>query len=691
MKRLVIAGVMAAAAAGCLDFDQQLADACDAGRWPGECGPATGGGTSTGGGTTTGGGSTTGGGDGVTGGGSATGGGAAMDGGSDAGCIGRGAWCWEAPSRLGAMELNAIWGRSETEVYVAGGGGALLLWDGVTWRQLPFAPDMVEEGEAVVRVLQPRGDGLVLAGDRMRLYVPNASGAWTPTSVLANRWSGSTLDDTTTVLRGDLNGAGTLDTVSPTATVTTTSTVPVDGIFEAVLRHDSGVYLAFSSPDGAGMQLDDGGLAVLHLDGGFISGSPTTFATLGGRPVMLFTDGRALGLEADGSWRELPRFPLQGPQPQTHQFIEHDDGGVDWWATGQSLSLFLNQNFGGTSVELGTPGPEWGRASWVSPQGQLWAVGASGRVVRARGTTPDTLDELGSLPDGVMDDLDVDGDTVIAVGERGVRWVRSNGVWTRSEDATGGTAYGVAISGGRWCTVHHNRVRCAASLTANPMTARLISVLDGGTPAGSVRAGVVRFSPDGRLRAGVGGAVTFQLRDGGWADYAPGLGLITSDMVADDDGAWVAFNQPQGGTYMRDGVVAYVRENGTVARTCALPTFEALRAVYALARTDGGVLAAGGGWAGVCGDDGGYAGYDLSLLPGPTFTSVFEDEHANRWLLAIDGRVYRSDAGEETFSRDRAPASWSATATPAAVRITGGGGRLYVGIGHGAVMQRPVP
>lgn len=119
---------------GCWNFQAQL-DGCrdDAGAW--RCGSDAGGGG--------GGGSATGGGGGM-GGGGATGGGEGVDAGSPLDATGlacAGSWCWEHPRPMGA-HLEAIWGRSENDIWVAGERGALLHFDGGSWTWLGVDPNL---------------------------------------------------------------------------------------------------------------------------------------------------------------------------------------------------------------------------------------------------------------------------------------------------------------------------------------------------------------------------------------------------------------------------------------------------------------------------------------------------------------------------------------------------------------------
>jgi hypothetical protein len=41
-------------------------------------------------------------------------------------------WCWQTPIPQG-NDLNGVWGNSATDVWVVGGGGTILRWDGTAW------------------------------------------------------------------------------------------------------------------------------------------------------------------------------------------------------------------------------------------------------------------------------------------------------------------------------------------------------------------------------------------------------------------------------------------------------------------------------------------------------------------------------------------------------------------------------
>lgn len=603
------------------------------------------------------------------------------------GCIGQGAWCWENPGPLGVMELNAIWGRDDSDVYVSGGGGAFVHWNGSQWQQVKsFVPDQQDVGEPTVRIIECRADGFLLAGDRMAIYRQRES-SWQKLHDVHDRRSASTLGDVTALLRG---GTSNVDLVDSTDFVVKREQSSVGTFVGPVLLLDDGPLLAFWKLSGAGFQKFDGAVSELRLDGGVLLGGPTTFAKRRGQWVMLFADGRAVELQADGAWLETS--PLHAEvQVEAHVFHELSDGGTDWWATGQGTSALYLRNGMSMVIEKGVR-HEWGRANWMSPAGRYWAVGGCGRVVRAQGSSQTDVEELGSAPDSELRDVVASDDRVVAVGERGVRWVRTGGTWVRTKEGDN-TLRAVAMRGDEYCIIDNlGELACWANGTRRVEHQFVALQPDGGSgpAAGAVLGSAgVAYAADGRLRAGIGGVVGFELTDGGWFETSvPDARRITSNLEASGDAVWVVFNETLLGARLNNGLVALVKEDGS-ATPCAIPSGFTGNGVYGLAVTASGALVVGDGWLGTCAETGVFT--SIPVPETTLFVDVYEDVNRGTWLLALDGRMYYRAQGATVFTRDRTPASWSATSNENAHRITGNSTRLFVGVGRGGVMSRPLP
>lgn len=136
MQRALV--VVALVTTSCLPFANTLDELCRSGTFTdcADAGAADGG--STGGG---------------SGGGGSTDGGAG--GGMTAGCFGNDGWCWEYPRPFGAA-LYAIWGSSDSDVWVAGGGQLVAQWTGSQWvNQTPTLPPqaLLDEQRAFAQVV----------------------------------------------------------------------------------------------------------------------------------------------------------------------------------------------------------------------------------------------------------------------------------------------------------------------------------------------------------------------------------------------------------------------------------------------------------------------------------------------------------------------------------------------------------
>lgn len=610
----------------------------------------------------------------------------------DAGCIGLGAWCWESPSPLGMSDLAFVVGTSDTDVYVTGGGGLIAHWDGRTWRQVDFEPALESPVEPTIRVLQPRGEGYLVAGEAMSVWV-SGDGGWArlPMSQVDHRFGVAATDAGVYLLR---NSSPNVDLVRANGTVATFTRPDLVDSTEAIVFHEGELYFAVHrSVGGSGIQFYDGGFATLQLLGGEITGTPTRFAMLQGKPVMLFTDGRAVQWQDATAWRELPPFETGGWIPEAHAFHEVG-GGYEWWVGGQGMEIKYRGERPGMPITYGE-GSSFVRAGWMSPSGRFWAVGGNGRVERVGSSDP-AYEDLGSLAGPPIKDLAVDGEFGAAAGDQGVFWLRTAAGWTRATTSVDAPV-GVDVQGDRFCFVNFEGVVwCSPVSTPSPVEVYAIDLvaLDGGATGATtaLRGGGMGIAANGRLRASVGGVVAIEDDDGGWLTANPGLGGITTDLVPTDDGAWVATATLRpSGQYVSQGHVTFF--DGQTFQACPLPGDAVNGGVYALAAADGGnVLAAGQGWLGLCSSTGAYQPMALSGTEnGSVFTSVFLDARGTVWLLTQSGVVYRRAAGASTFTRDRTPLGWSVTSALDAVRITGDASSLWVGVGAGGVLRRPLP
>ncbi|MGV3622528.1 MAG: hypothetical protein ACO1OB_17040 [Archangium sp.] len=615
----------------------------------------------------------------------------------DAGaCIGRGGWCWRYPSALGVMDVTAIWGRTDMDLYVAGAAGVIAHWDGTRFEQLPFAPALEADDEPTIRIIEPRGSGFLIGGEDMSLWVTNDGGVRLTNSDVFHRWNASTaMDGTVRVLRAN---TGDLDVVSPAGLVTRVERnwALVDST-EAFIFHAGEAHFATTSSDaGARMQRSDGGFAMMDLTGApLIDARPTRFALFEGKPVMLFTDGRALQYDAPDSWLELPRFDFGAWIPETHAFHE-TDAGFEWWAAGQDMQLKLWSSQGPPRT-FGT-GRSFARASWMSPAGNYWAVGGGGRVLRVNSAEFQAMD-LASPEGPNANDLAVDGDDVVVAGDEQVVWVRdATHTWQRLQSISYSNR-AAAVRAGRACLVDGEGLVVCSPMSApafNDVEYEIpLAELDGGVGADnfSLRGGGIGIWRDGLVRASVGGVVAFEAANGDWTAYNLHRGTVTTDLVAVDGGAWVATGSRQSGTdAIANGRVTHVQLDGTQT-DCPMPAPALTGGVYGLAKDRaGGVLAAGQGWAGFCRIDGTYEPLNLNGLPSSAFyMSVYLDVKGGVWLLTRSGVVYRRDPSRTMFERSRSPMTWSDTSSLAAVRITGTPQAVWVGVGPGGVLRKPLP
>lgn len=541
--------------------------------------------------------------------------------------------------------------------------------------ELPLVSDTRYEPR--VHVMLCREEGFVLAGDAMRVWLQKADGGWNVDGDTVRRFSGSQLGSTVALLQ---DTTSVVDLIAPGRPWLKHQRTPnVARTVTSMLLREDGPHLAFVGDTGVGIWLPDGGDAQLTLSNGALTATPLDFTSLRGVPVIGFRDGRVL--QADGAgWTELPKIEV--PFEAEALLPSVDETGVDWWATGQGNRVFhASHAFGADEVYVRTS--EYARTAWVSPQKNFVSAGADGRVVRV--TPLRDITELGSRPEPELRDLAVSNDEVVAIGQ-GVTWWRYGDAWHRVEDVSGADRRGVALLNGEACTVDaQGRVSC---LTKNGTYAEKFQLDAGvGRAADALRGGAVGVSSGEELRATVGGVVGIETATG-WVQYALDAGTVSIDLVPTLDGAWVAVATPDGsGAEVKDGHVIYIDELGARIE-CMLPP-AAANGVYALARASNGVWAAGQGWAGRCDVTGMFI--PLSLPSQMYFLAIFEDAANTLWLVTRDGIVYSRRSGMTTFSRDRSPGGWSDQTNMSTHRLTGTSTSLWMGVGTGGVLRRPLP
>lgn len=593
-----------------------------------------------------------------------------------AGCVGQGAWCWEQPSSLGLTDVASIWGRSDNDFFIAGSGGVIAHWNGNAWQRVQVDIPLVDATryEPRVYVMLCREQGFVLAGDSMAVFLQH-DGGWEIDGDIVRRYAGSQLGDTVALLQ---DSSSTVDLITPgRAWRKHEREGRADRTVTSVLLREDGPHLSFTSGNGSGIWLPDGGDATLALRNGMLDSSPLDFSSLRGTPIIGFRDGRVLQAEGSG-WSELAKLDV----PFVAEAIvaaTYDDGGVDWWATGSGNRVFhASYDVGADEVYVRTS--EFARTAWLTPSKNFISVGANGRVVQV--TPLRRITELGSRPEPELRDLAATDDEVVAIAQ-GVTWWRYDDAWHRLEHTDGYARRGVALRDGEACTVDaEGRV---VALTKTGESNELFR-LDAGSDD-AVRGGAVGVS-EGELRVTVGGVVGIETTNG-WKQFSLNAGTVSIDLVPTSDGAWVAVATPEGsGSDVVNGRVVFVDEAGTTIE-CQLPTAATTGGIYSLARTSNGVLAAGRGWAGKCDVAGNYVAL-TPLPPMPSFVAIYEDAVRTTWLVTNDGRVYSRRMGTSVFSRDRSPGGWSDQTNIVTHRLTGNSTSLWLGVGTGGVMRRPL-
>jgi hypothetical protein len=696
--------------ASCLDFEDRVRELCRTGALDCASSAADGGGAS---GDDSGAGFDGGaGGDGgtdagdsnVDGGTSAGDGGSASDGGgmSDAGfsgdrggaidggllaCSGSDGWCWENPSALPAVNLHAVWGTSDTDVWVAGAGRMLSHWDGARWTdersRIPLYADdgLLAEEPAVLGQMRgsdgrlwfaARPSALVQASDGglVRLQPPYVSGQAidAPIAVAARGadvWllTGSGRVHRPSAASVDVNLAPILGSFGATAFLPTD-----DGCFLiAISRYNLGVHAVARCDGGVSNLTYDGGEAYPHAIDAFALGPDGGYLAGGGLSDILESN--------DGvTW--TPRAAGQSVTPfhSTNHILSFPDGGR--WFLGQEGQIF---DLGGVLVR-----PPTGldlHAAWLSPEGTVWAVGEAGTVVR-RFAASEGWDDLGPKPMARIMALSVGEAHQVAAGREGLVLTRGwSGRWDKMAPS-GMTTSDTVVSA--WVAAS-GRIALGTSSGKFWLDAAV------GTAASFPEGGAnvyVGAASEREFFLG-GGRTIMRFRDGGILDpiSAGSSGAITGLSARSGDEVFVSIDLDVAESVAVRGQLAKLQCNSETS-PCMLFSTNLPQPPNDVSVTPHSAWVAGPhSMIGFL--DGGVFQSEWPEEGQPQnldFTSTWASEDGGVWIVTDFGAVLRR-TGPKTWVRER-PGFGTTRGAPGLVRIRGNSTDLYL-VGHrGAVLRR---
>lgn len=465
-------------------------------------------------------------------------------------CIGRGGFCWENP-KLGGMTYRAVWGTSDSDVYVAGGGGMVLHFDGTKWSQSLLTTQTV--GRELVRAGVTTGDGRHwLCGDSMMALgaegLPDAAVAVPAFQVACN--FADQLDDRIAFLRTDFGSTDGVLVLSGDGGVSSYALPPVGSDAGNVYRRmlvaldgDGGVVVVETGDLGDLLVTPNSRQQLLNPDGGrLITGMQALRRTNRGDVAVLSSSSTSTHLARstasgwDATW--VVRDGL------LWDFLTDtlDDGGVRWWFTGRQDALgYTTEN---QPLVLPTVSNTYDSftnfALWLSPQKTVWAVGEGGRVQRWErdAGSPSTMTHR---PQHTVNDVAFAGNRALAVGAYGSTWSRNGDVWTYTLGSDV-MALGVAALPDAGFARLDSRgvVR---------MGSQSFALLDAGYPSFE-RVGGMQTGGDGRVWAALGSRLGEYIpATDTWARHqltGNGFNSAIDLAVADDGTVWVASNQMNG-------------------------------------------------------------------------------------------------------------------------------------------------
>lgn len=603
----------------------------------------------------------------------------AGDGPLDGGFCSSSGWCWENPALPGAVDLFAVWGTSDTDVWAAGSGGAVLRFNGTRWWKVDvsLAPDAsFNTPEAVVRAVSIDDAGVAwVVGEDMAIIGFSRDGVRrlgaSRSRIAAATWGGATWfltpDDVERLRLGE----------------TAMTTVPLAGNnLLALTANEGGAFVAYDqvAPDNAAVRSVTSMVATpLSTPAMTRVEYPRNFARRGGHEVLLCANGDAFESGAGGAWdwvgQAVPSATLRH-----HAIDALADGGARWWFAGDDGVLASTEGALDAGVVLYTTGGGMLRSSWVSPSGHHWAVGSAGVVYE---TTPDGAAVARGAPlDYDLLDVAVNGAQVVAVGRGGVTLTRtSTGDWARAQDPAAVDLRAVALGPLGVCTLDlFGVVLCSAvgSWDSGAMQA------DGGIfPVGQRGSGAIAQRSDGGAVMGLGTTVA-TYTSGAWSVLDAGLTRDNlSDLALTPTGFAIAVNAGEPDALSNGAVVIFA--GGARTAVCDPP---GAAPIFGLARVAQGVMVVGPGVVGECSADGQFTAVSVPLQR--AWVSGWVDAEGGWWLLDDSGFVLRRPA-EGSWQRERLPLGGSGLDGPATTRIVGDDDELYVVGKSGTVLRRRFP
>lgn len=332
-------------------------------------------------------------------------------------------WCWENPLPLGAVSLDAIWGNSDNDFWVGGGGGLVFHYDGSRWQKEALSDTLAWNNIIQFGFVTDTGENWVCPSNAQPLQLNGSTFPGWSTGVcgVADWWAGETYF-------GSLANSPLLRSTAPELPTINDAPLPDTRLVMGVGANAIAIAEDGNS-SGTIAWYDDAGshrsLLFNANDGGQLRWIQN-FARGPGDELYALANGFnvvTVGRLVDGGWVFQP---LPSGLPVLFDFGYAADGG--WWFIGNEIYFAA-----GVSDPLQPPviAPTLYQslyAGWESPSGTLWSVG-SGGLVKRNGQLKTPLIQapvFDVLPD----------DPAIAVGgfsgNPGTIWRHDGGAWVNA-------------------------------------------------------------------------------------------------------------------------------------------------------------------------------------------------------------------------------------------------------------------
>lgn len=607
----------------------------------------------------------------------------------DGGAYCKGVWCWENPSAVPGVNLDAIWGTSSTDVWVAGGSGVVAHFDGTGWSPAPFFQQLGGDTELWTAATDSQGR-VYFCGNGMAAIGFGSDGT-VITPGFSNQTACSGVDWWNQSTLFVSYGASQTSYLLPDEGAPMSVTLPSDitDIYTHVrarLDDDGTVAVIEYGANGYSIARDDLRTFMRRDDGGVVPYITSLRRDPRGtlRALAFDSDSNsAMGAwdDANQRWAAIDRTDGGRLWDMAPEALS--DGGTLWFYVGANGYLgFSSEN--GRTQQLSGIDYQYGDlyGAWRAPgDGAFWAVGEGGQVFRTSrlpdgGFGPRTV--MTQQMQQTIQDLWVAGPTKYAAGDNGTVWTKGvDGGWSWTSGFNGAHIISYVRTSQGSVTLHEDA-------TVRLGSGAIIGAALPSLPTLYTRNGALAVMPDGGVIVAWGDR-TYRATNFTSLDMLPSQSAFShaTDLVVEPSGVmWAGGISGADSSNINGGISRFTE--GTFSN----PTLYSGQPVYAVSlATDGGVFALGQQDVLRC-DASGCVPLTSTGAYQPV--SLWVDAQNRVWVLNQKGQVCWGDA---TQGLTCDPPFWSGGDYIARLplRIRGDASRVYVVGAYGGIISRPLP